>query len=57
MLGRITAPHFVAGVVLEDDVVVRAAPIIKYMRGWNSARIKSYTRKKGWWYEFIEISG
>lgn len=44
----VTAPHFVAGVCLRDDVAVRAAPILKYMIGWSFARIEQYVARKGW---------
>ena len=44
----IDAPHFSAGVVLEKDVVVRAAPIIGYMKGWTSVEVSRYAAKKGW---------
>lgn len=45
----ITAPHFVAGVCMNhQDVAVRAAPILKYMVGWDFPRIESYVAKKGW---------
>ena len=42
---RIEAPHFVAGLDLENK---RAAPIISYMLKWNAARIFAYCSKKGW---------
>jgi hypothetical protein len=45
---RIEAPHFTAGVVLRDGIVVRAAPIVSYMRGWSQARVRSYCERKGW---------
>jgi hypothetical protein len=50
MLIRISAPHFVAGVVLQDDVVVRAAPIVGYMatNKWRYWRVFSYCEEKGW---------
>jgi hypothetical protein len=44
----IDAPHFYAAVVLRCDVVIRAAPILKYMMGWSSERVKQYARRKGW---------
>lgn len=47
-LVRIEAPHFVAGLVVTDDVVVRTAPILKYMLGWSLGRVISYCRQKGW---------
>lgn len=41
---RITAPHFVAGVV----VGWRAADILAYMAHWTPERIYAYCRKHGW---------
>ena len=46
---RITAPHFVAGIVRGGPV----APIIAYMNGWTLAQIAAYCLKKGWTYEVI----
>jgi len=45
---RIEVPHFVAGVVLRNGRVVRAAPILQYMMGWRQPRITEYCYKKGW---------
>jgi hypothetical protein len=45
---RINAPHFNAGVVLHDDVVRRAAPILQYMLRWKRHRVIEYAKKKGW---------
>ncbi|MBF0102055.1 MAG: hypothetical protein HQK77_14225 [Desulfobacterales bacterium] len=48
---RITAPHFVAGLEIKDRIVVRAAPIIRYMVGWPIGTVKDYCDKKGWKFE------
>ena len=45
---RISAPHFVAGVVLENNTVVRAAPILKYMMGWSWRQVRHYCICKHW---------
>lgn len=47
-LVRISASYFTAGVVVRDERVVRAAPILKYMLGWPRTRVLSYARAKGW---------
>ena len=49
-LATISAPHFTAGVVLWDDAVVEAAPIVGYMKKgrWSRDRVRSYCRDKGW---------
>jgi len=45
-----TLGHDTAGIVLFDDVVVEAAPIVNYMkRGkWTRARVRAYCADKGW---------
>ena len=40
--------YFFAGVVLERDRVINAAPIIKYMVGWTEAGVRGYANKRGW---------
>ncbi len=44
MMLRISAPHFVAGIVRGG----LCAPIIRYMKGWTLAQIESYCAKKSW---------
>lgn len=49
---RISAPHFCAGVVLnEHDIAVHGAPILRYMVGWNGKKIFDYCRYKRWVWE------
>lgn len=48
-LVRIVAPHFVAGLVLDDrDQVIEAAPILRYMRGYTADALRAYVARKGW---------
>lgn len=47
-LVRIVAPHFVAAVVVVADRVTVAAPILSYMYGWPSDRVRQYVAGKGW---------
>ena len=44
------SPKFTAGIVLWDDVVIEAAPIVGYMKKqkWSRTRVRDYCRKKGW---------
>lgn len=44
VLVQVTAPHFVAGVV----VGVLAAPIVKYMATWSLTKIQTYCASKKW---------
>lgn len=50
ILAQIKAPHFTAGIVLWDDEVIEAAPIVSYMkRGkWTRAVVRDYVARKGW---------
>lgn len=45
----VTAPHFTAAVILDDEqVVALVAPILHYMRGWTLARVLDYAHQRGW---------
>lgn len=48
MLVSIEAPHFTAGIVLWDDKVVEAAPIIRYMRKWSRGKVRDYCKARDW---------
>jgi protein subunit release factor A len=51
ILAQITAPHFCAGLVLDDDErVVEAAPIIGYMKEnrWTRDMVRDYCTRRGW---------
>jgi hypothetical protein len=53
ILAQIRAPkprQFVAGIVLWDDVVVEAAPIVHFMKcgKWTRDRVREHCRDKGW---------
>lgn len=39
---------FCAGVELKGSIVVKTAPILKYMLGWSVERVYSYARNRGW---------
>jgi hypothetical protein len=45
---QITSKWFTAGVVFQNDRVVRAAPIISYMMGWTKERVLRYARIRKW---------
>jgi hypothetical protein len=47
-LVRVVAPHFVAGMLVDGDRVVRAAPILKWAIGKNRDFLRTYFRNKGW---------
>jgi hypothetical protein len=51
---RIVAPHFVAGVILEDGHVTKTAPIVAYMYGWDEDLVRFYCAKQGWQAEVTE---
>lgn len=49
----IDAPHFYAGIVARDGRVVEAAHIVKYMKGWDGAKVAAYCKSKGWSWEVV----
>lgn len=48
ILYRVVAKHFVAGFILDDGIVVHAAPILRYLIGQRERRVMKYLHKKGW---------
>lgn len=50
---RITSPYFCAGCVIENGLIVRAAPIIKYMIGKTPGWVRTYCQKKKWKSELL----
>jgi hypothetical protein len=51
LLAEIEAPGpkgFVAGIVLWDDRVVEAAPIVRWMRGLSRQAVREHCERKGW---------
>ena len=48
ILAAIDAPHFYAGIVLQNDRVVEAADIVKYMRKWSRDKVRDYCQNKNW---------
>ena len=44
----IDGKYFYAGIVIctEKRIVIKAAPIIKYMIGWNGLQVKNYCERK-----------
>lgn len=59
ILAQITAPHFTAGLVLHDDQVVEAAPIIGYMQKgrWTRTVVRDYCERKGWAIAVVKRQG
>lgn len=53
MLIRIESSYFVAGVIFGDEKVIIAAPIIKYMIGWNMYKVINYCKQKNWKFEIL----
>lgn len=48
MLWRVVAPHFCAGLITRDDVVVDAAPILGWTIGRTRAELRAYFARKRW---------
>lgn len=54
VLVRVVAPHFVAGIVARDGVVVRAAPILRRrVLGKNGREVAACCAREGWTWEVV----
>lgn len=48
MVIQVTAPHFVAGIVLRRGRCVQAPPILAWCVGWAEEGLRAYFARKGW---------
>jgi len=53
ILYRISSYYFVAGIFTKNNIVIKTAPILKWMNGKNINFIKSYCLSKHWKIEKI----
>ena len=53
-LYRVTAPHFVAGVVVSGDYVLQSAPILGWSVGKPFPFLRDYAKRRGWIVEPLE---
>lgn len=54
---RLVAPHFVAGVLVDErGLVVEAAPIVGYSVGWTGANLRKYAARRGWSAAYLSAS-
>jgi len=48
VLYQVTAPHFCAGIIVIDNIVIKAAPILRWMIDKNVDYLTEYCKKKKW---------
>lgn len=48
MLVSVEAPHFCASIELQHDIVVRAAPILRWTIGQHRNDLRAMFARKGW---------
>ncbi len=57
MLLQVTAPHYCAGIILdEDQYVVGAAPILSWTIGWKARKLIGYFKSKGFKVQIVEMN-
>jgi hypothetical protein len=47
-LWQVTAPHFCAGIVTRGDLVVEAAPILRWCVGRRRGELRRHFRRRAW---------
>jgi hypothetical protein len=54
---RIVAPHFVAGVVVDEStrMIITAAPILRWSLGKHAGFLVKYCKKKNWSIEVVKF--
>ena len=52
---RVTTRHFVAGMIVKDDVVIRAAPILAKYIGHSFRKLLNEWPRRGWWCSEIKL--
>ena len=50
---RFESPTMVAGVIVEDGVIVRTAPIVSFMKGWKAERALEFAKHRLWDVELL----
>lgn len=51
----IEGPNFSAGLVFSrGNIVIKAAPIIKWMLGWSHGKVVTYCDNRRWKYEVVK---
>lgn len=51
---QIQAPHFTAGLVIQQGRVGEAAPIMGYMKGWYWSEVLHYCERKHWTVRYVD---
>src|SRR5262245_6788493 len=52
--GNKRGKYFNCGIVLWNDQVVEAAPIVSFMKRWSRDRVRDYCREQGWKVSVVE---
>ena len=52
-LYRISADHFVCGIVADNDSIIEAAPIVYYSKKMGLTKFLDYCTSKGWKAEIL----
>lgn len=53
---RIQTAFFVVGATIRDNVIIRAAGDIAYMKGWSVEQARAFCRERGWVCDYIPTS-
>lgn len=54
ILYQVKAPHFCAGLIVDETRVIDAAPILRWSMGKTRKYLKDYFERKGWKVAFVK---
>ena len=53
----IDAPYFYCGVIVCNSRVIKTAPSVPYLLGWDLDRVQRYAQRRGWRVEAVPLNG
>ena len=55
LLYQVTAPHFCAGIVVDEYKCLEAAPILGWAVGRQRSYLRRYFKRKGWIVRYVGV--
>ena len=56
-LHAVDAPYFYCGVIVRSSRVIKTAPSVPYLLGWDLDRVQRYAQRRGWRVAAVPLNG